>query len=445
MIRPIRLFVSTFVEPFPFGYVRRDVAAFGISAIENKEEVTMSDKNVNMTVRWMSRREFLRAMGIVAAGSTLSGTLAGCGATAASEPPAAPPVTNMPATVQPTTAPAAGNVSGQLDFLGWEGYDMLSATEQWRKDNNIDLKSAYIGNSEDTPAKVLSPAGKGIDLITYFYAYYKSWGDLSLFKAFTADQVPNLKRMYPYFQEGEYWRLPDGTYQGAPFTWLTYVCNYRADMIDPPQSWAELTDAKYKGKLAIVEDPGANILVASTILGIPTDTMTKAQLEEVKKFLLALKANAKTIAPSYGDLSNLLISGEVAADFVGWAALDVWAAQQNVNVTSTLPKDGVVISIDAYAIASTEDNLDASLAWVNLMLTDEVQLSVANDLLTATVCPDTAKLITDPQVKGLYDYDNFNTFIKQYPLHLFPPNEPAAGYEVTFSDWMKTWEEVKAA
>jgi spermidine/putrescine-binding protein len=171
--------------------------------------------------------------------------------------------------------------------------------------------------------------------------------------------------------------------------------------------------------------------------------MTKAQLGEVKKFLLALKANAKTIAASYGDLSNLLISGEVVADFVGWAALDVWAANEGVQVTSILPTDGVVISIDAYAMAKTVDNRDAALAWLNLMLTDEVQLAVANELLTATVCPETAKLITDPNVKKLYDYDNFNAFIEKYPLHLFPPTE-GTGDQVTFTDWMKTWEEVKA-
>jgi spermidine/putrescine-binding protein len=376
-------------------------------------------ENVNLTVRWMSRRDFLRAMGAVAASTAFAGMLGGCG------------------------KPSAPKGTGQLDFLGWEGYDMLGATEQWRKDNAIDLKSAYIGSSEDTTAKVLSPAGKGIDLITYFYAYYKSWGALDVFDTFTADEVPNLKRMYPYFQEGEYWRKPDKTYMGAPFTWLTYVCNYRADLTEPPQSWEELTTAKFKGKLAIVEDPGANILVAATVLGIPTDTMTKAQLGEVKKFLLALKANAKTIAASYGDLSNLLISGEVVADFVGWAALDVWAASEGVQVTSTLPSDGVVISIDAYAMAKTIDNRDAGLAWLNLMLTDEVQLAVANELLTATVCPDTAKLITDPNVKKLYDYDNFDAFIRQYPLHMFPPTE-GTGDQVTFADWMKTWEEVKA-
>jgi spermidine/putrescine-binding protein len=376
-------------------------------------------ENVNLSVRWMTRRDFLRGMSAAAASAALAGTLGGCG------------------------KPSVPKGSGQLDFLSWEGYDMLGATEQWRKDNNIDLKSAYIGSSEDTPAKVLSPAGKGIDVITYFYAYYKSWAALDLFETFKADEVPNIKRMYPYFQEGEYWRLPDKTYMGVPFTWLTYVCNYRADMTEPPQSWEELTTEKYKGKLAIVEDPGANILVAATVLGIPTDTMTKAQLGEVKKFLLALKANAKTIAASYGDLSNLLISGEVVADFVGWAALDVWASNEGVQVTSVLPTDGVVISIDAYAMAKTVDNRDAALAWLNLMLTDEVQLAVANELLTATVCPETAKLITDPNVKKLYDYDNFNAFIEKYPLHLFPPTE-GTGDQVTFADWMKTWEEVKA-
>ncbi|MDD3826665.1 MAG: extracellular solute-binding protein [Anaerolineae bacterium] len=379
------------------------------------------NENVTLAVRWMTRREFLRGMSAVAASAALAGTMGGCGG-----------------------QPSVSKGSGQLDFLSWEGYDMLAATEQWRKDNNIDLKSAYIGSSEDVPAKVLSPAGAGIDVITYFYAYYKSWADLGLFESFAADEVPNMKRMYPYFQEGEYWRLPDKSYMGVPFTWLTYVCNYRSDLIEPPQSWEELASDKYKGKLAIVEDPGANILVAATVLGIQTDTMTRAELEETKKFLLALKANAKTIAPSYGDLSNLLISGEVVAGFVGWAALDLWAGQEGVPVKSVLPPDGVVISIDAYAMPRTVDNRDAALAWMNLMLTDEVQLAVANELLTATVCPDTAKLIADPAVKAMYDYDNFNSFVQQYPLHLFPPNE-VTGDQVTFADWLKAWEEIKAA
>ena len=134
----------------------------------------------------------------------------------------------------------------------------------------------------------------------------------------------------------------------------------------------------------------------------------------------------------------------MAATFVGWGALDVWAAGEGVPVTSVLPTDGVVISIDAYAIAKTVDNRDAALAWVNTMLTDEVQLAVANELLTATVCPETAKLITDPNVKAMYDYDNFDSFVQQYPLHLFPPNE-ATGDQVTFGDWLRAWEEVKAA
>jgi spermidine/putrescine-binding protein len=385
----------------------------------------------NVHVRYISRREFMRRIGITIGALAASSAAAACSAPApgASAPKA-----------------AAAPVSGQLDFYSWEGYDLLETTKQWRADHNIDLKSAYIASSEDTPAKVLSPAGKGIDLITYFFGYWRSWSDLNLFSEFTADEVPNVKRMYPLFRDGEFWRSAKdkAKYVGVPLTWLTYVCNYRSDMTDPPEKWSDLLDAKYKGKIAIVEDPGALILTAATILGYKSETMTKKELAEIKKFLLGLKANAKTIAASYGDLSNLLISGEVVATYVGWAALDVWAAKDNVTVSSVLPSDGVTVVADAYAIPTTADNRPAALAWLDLMLTDAAQLAVANELLTATVVPEVVPLIKDEKVRKLYDYDNIEAFIAKHPFTLFPPNTTTTD-QASFTDWMKMWEEVKAA
>jgi spermidine/putrescine transport system substrate-binding protein len=371
-------------------------------------------------VRFLTRKQFIEKMGWTIASLGLAQFVSACAG-----------------------ARKEGQIGGRLDFYSWEGYDCLSATEQWRKEHGVDLKSAYIASSEDTPAKVLSPAGKGIDLITYAYAYYQAWSELGLFTEFTVDEVPNIKRMFKFFQEGEYWRTKKGTYIGVPLTWLNYVCNYRADLVEAPKNWSDLLDPKFKGKIAIVEDPAANILVASAVLGIQTDTMTRQQLEEVKKFLLGLKANAKTIAPSYGDLSNLLISGEVVATFVGWGALDTWAAAQGVNVKSVLPQDGIVFMVDAYAIPPTCDNRPTALAWVNLMLSDEVQLYVVNELLTATVCPDVVKLIKDDNIRAMYDYEHLEELLRQYPLRMFPPPQ-AKGDRVGFADWMKMWEEVKA-
>jgi spermidine/putrescine-binding protein len=170
--------------------------------------------------------------------------------------------------------------------------------------------------------------------------------------------------------------------------------------------------------------------------------MTRQQMDEVKKFLLALKANAKTIAPSYGDLNNLLISGEVVATFVGWGALNVWAAKDNVTVESVEPEDGIVISVDAYAVPPTTDNRATALAWLNLMLTKEVQVAVAEELLTAVVRPDAVELIKDEQIRNLYSYDDVDGFMNKHGLNLFP--SPETGAEVTFADWLKMWEEVKA-
>jgi len=397
----------------------------------------MGDNN-GVFVRYVSRREFLRKLGLAAASLPAAHMLADHSLAQTPEP--VPTVTPVP---PPELTAQAQAVGGQLDFYSWEGYDFLDATKKWREEHGVDLKSAYIASSDDTPAKILSPAGKGVDVITYFYAYYQTWTELGMFTEFSAEEVPNIKTMYPFFQQGEYWRTPRGSYFGVPLTWLTYVINYRSDLIERPSKWSDLLDAKFKNKLAIVEDPGANIIVAATILGIKTDTMTRKELEEIKKFLLGLKANAKTIAPSYGDLSNLLVSGEAVATFVGWAALNVWAAKDGVPVDSVEPEDGIVISIDSYAIPPTCDNRPTALAWCNLMLSPEVQLSVVNDLLTATVRPDVVPMIQDEKVRNLYAYDTFEAFLQEHKLNMFPPME-TTGDRVSYADWMKMWEEVKA-
>lgn len=373
-------------------------------------------------VRPISRRRFLQMLGAAAAAVPVS-QLVACGA-----PGGAP-------TEEPT-------VGGQLDFYSWEGYDMLDASKAWREEHGVDLKSGYIASSDDTPAKILGSGGQGIDLITYYHGYSKQWKDLGLFSEFTADEVPEIKNLYPFFQEGEAWRVEDGKYIGVPLMWLTLGMNYRSDLIDAPKKWTDLLEPEFKGKIAMVEDPTAEITTAAIVLGFDPGQMTAEEMEEVKQFLLKMKANAKTIAPSYGDLSNLLVSGEVVATYVGWAALNVWAAADGVEVSCIDPEDGVMASVDAYAIPSTADNRATALAWINLMSTKEVQAAGAESLMMGVVRPDAVSLIKDESIRNLYSYDDIEGFFKKNPLRMVAPAE--SDKYVTYADWLKVWEEVKA-
>ncbi len=53
-------------------------------------------------------------------------------------------------------------------------------------------------------------------------------------------------------------------------------------------------------------------------------------------------------------------------------------------------------------------------------------------------------LIADEGVRKMYDYDNFETLVQKYAPPMFPPNE-TTGDQVSFGDWLKLWEEIKAS
>jgi spermidine/putrescine transport system substrate-binding protein len=371
-------------------------------------------------VRYLNRRQFLHMLGAAAASISAARILTAC---------------------SPGDAPG-DKVGGQLDFFSWEGYDMLDATKTWREEHGVELKSGYIASSDDTAAKILGPGGAGIDLITYYHGYSEQWRDMGVFGEFSADEVPEIKSLYPFFQEGEWWQIGDGKYIGVPLMWLTLGMNYRKDLIEKPQRWTDLLDDKFKGKIAMVEDPTAAITTAAIVLGFDPGKMRPNELGEVKSFLLSMKANSKTIAPSYGDLSNLLVSGEVVATYVGWAAINAWAAADGVEVGCVDPDDGVMVSVDAYAIPTTTDNRATALAWVNLMLTKEVQAAGAEGLMMGVVRPDAVSLIKDESIRDLYSYDDVQGFFEKNRPSMVAPAK--SDEYVTYSDWLKMWEEVKA-
>ena len=90
--------------------------------------------STRVAVRYVTRRQFLERLGITIASLGVTHFVSACAGRKETK------------------------VGGRLDFYSWEGYDFLSATESWRKEHQVDLKSAYIASSDDTPAKVISPA-----------------------------------------------------------------------------------------------------------------------------------------------------------------------------------------------------------------------------------------------------------------------------------------------
>jgi spermidine/putrescine transport system substrate-binding protein len=372
----------------------------------------------------LNRRDFLKLSGVSIAALGLSPLLNACGSLGG--------------------AASTGKVGGTIDFLSWEGYDIPTCMEKWNKANEVVLSPSYIGDQSEVQAKLSTASSVGYDLVSYYHGAANTYiKELKLLQPIDLDKVPNFKELIPWFQTGDFW-ASDGKVWGIPFTWGAEGCCYNADKIDPIESWFDLLKPEFKGKVGLVDDGYGMILMAGIAIGLADKlpNITLKELADVKKFLLELKGQARSIAASYGDQSNMLISGEIVAAFPGWAALNVWAAASGVNVKMNVPKEGGFAFTDAYAIPVGADNVESALAWINEALSPEAQACQATSLAAGVVNLKALPLL-DKATTSMYGYDNLDEYFKKVKFYGYPPT--TSDQVATFEQWNNTWAEIKAA
>ncbi len=370
----------------------------------------------------MSRRNFMKISGAGLITIGLSPALSGC-----------------------RTLGQGGGVGGTMQYLSWEGYDLPDCMKAWQDENDLVMESTYIGDHSEIQAKLASAGGTTYDVVTYYQGYYDLYRDeLEILQPLDKSKISNFENLYERFRTQDFWVDEQGKVWGVPFTWGAEGCNYNADEIDAPESWNDLLKPEFENRIAMVDDSNGAIVIAARILGYGDQLpeLTPNQLEEVKQYLLQVKSHARAIAPSFGDMADLLVSGEAVASFPGWAAVNVWTKERGANIQHTIPEEGGFTFIDAFAIPAVADNVETAHAWINQTITPETQACQAAALAAAVVNPDAVPFLDEDTAK-LYDYENIEQLFEKAPVYSLPPRE--SEQYATYDQWLQMWEEVKAA
>jgi spermidine/putrescine-binding protein len=379
--------------------------------------------------------------------------LAACGGDDEAEEAASPPppaetgTAAEPAAPPPAEAPQA---SGTLEFLSWEGYDFpddgVPAMKAFKDANGVTVNSTYIGSHDDIQAKIAGGGGEGVDLITYYQGYKPLYRELGILSALDEAKLPNLGNLFPFFGSdiGSFWIEPDGTRTGVPMFWGALGITYdSAVLTTPPDTYDLLFEPDYKGKVTLADDPVGAYTQAGHILGIDVAQMTEEDFQTVTDWLKRLIAQTKGVAPSYGDATTRLVSGDAVVSFLGWAAMNSFAkAAGKDTVLTVLPREGGYSFVDAYAIPPTSDNVDSAHAFINQGIDPQVNAEAANYLVGGTTVADSVPLLT-PDIAALYDYSTIDTWFDRAPLYNNPPVE--SDEFVTIDKVIATWQELKAA
>lgn len=201
-----------------------------------------------------------------------------------------------------------------------------------------------------------SPQGVEADIIwAAAPSYYFNWIDLGMIQSYDS---PEGKKVGKNFKDTQQ------RYFGARL--ISVVIVYNKDLLDPeevPQTWTELLDPKWNGKIVIADARRSGTALAWV------DAITN---EYGWEFLESFSNNNIAIEPKNSAVVDKVVSG----DYPIGISLDYEARnriKQGVSIGIVYPQDGAVIIPSPLAITTTTENLEGARTFVDYVLSQEGQ------------------------------------------------------------------------
>ena len=192
-------------------------------------------------------------------------------------------------------------------------------------------------------------------------------------------KLPNAATLEDHLQH-----LPfDPTQRYAiPYLWGTVGIGYdSAVVLTPPDSWAVLWDARYRGKISMLNDQREVFGAVLRSMGASMNTKDPALIEAAKARLLVQKPLVKAYASEHYD--QLLASGDVVLAH-GWGGPVARAMRDRPSIRYVVPKEGGTLWADCLVVLKSSPRKELAMQFINYLLEPQVAARTAERLLFAS-------------------------------------------------------------
>ncbi|WP_174733269.1 ABC transporter substrate-binding protein [Mesobacillus harenae] len=151
---------------------------------------------------------------------------------------------------------------------------------------------------------------------------------------------------------------------------------------DPINSWNDLADPKFKGKLvlpSIANTYGVHLLLMTAIANGGSEENIEPGFEKLKE----IAQNAVTFDKT-ADVSNYFLQGQTVAS--AWGSSRVFTLQDTgFPIEYVIPKEGVPALMPTVSVIKDAPNAELAQEFVNFVLDEEAQNLFANSLFDGPV------------------------------------------------------------
>ncbi|MBI5090303.1 MAG: extracellular solute-binding protein, partial [Actinobacteria bacterium] len=147
------------------------------------------------------------------------------------------------------------------------------------------------------------------------------------------------------------------------------------------------------------------------------------------------------VAPSLGDLSDILARGEAAITTQSWQGVATFVRDKGEQAEWTVPEEGTWGWNDHYCIPKGAGNVEGAYQFINAMVSPKGNATITNAFYSGTPVEASVPLLTDV-VKGIFDYSDVGGELNALGFYSLPPLE-REGDITSLDDWNAAWSKIK--
>ncbi len=189
-----------------------------------------------------------------------------------------------------------------------------------------------------------------------------------LLEPLDATKVPNLAHVLPNLRTANY----------APHIYSPQVLIYNPAVVkDPPKTFADLLDPKYKGRVGVGDVNYFYIMMAAALAA--AGDANKVDADAAKALAMKLNANGLRLYPSTDSVGAGLKSGEIDVGIMWMARVVMWQ-NAGIPVAASFPKEGSVLYLTGMVVPKNAANKPGAYAYLNAMLEPAAQQGFAQHM-----------------------------------------------------------------
>lgn len=344
-----------------------------------------------------------------------------------------------------------GGSGGEINFMGgsdtMELLHKVPSFEDWLRRSRVVVRPQFVPDDATALQKLAAGGTQGVNLVNWINQFRTGWQSLDLFAPIDTARIPNYGNVIQDFGGPSFagtQRDAQGRVIGIPKYWAVSGIVYDSAEMPAPTSYFDLLDPKYRGRIAVLDDPGS-MESGARLLGYDASKLTRPQLAEAIALVTRFIRQARALPRSAADLATLMGSGEVIACGVelGFLPKMLDQGKKSFRATVAMKEGGTSYGVLLSTVKNAE-HTDAVHEFLNNFLTPEVGRAIAERSPSVPGIQGATKWLPDWYRQSV-PVDDLPKLFAENPSVNFPPAKPDDPNLVGLNEFLAGWQQAKIA